>query len=139
MSGVQAGERIVVAGVHKLSSGEQVRVIDPAKPLAEPQSQRRPTQPRDDTPQSLRVGAAPPLAGRLPDRRADARRRAVSYFRLGRAEDPDFTFKAMVVRTLWPGATAHEVELQVTERIEKKLQEVPWVDVLRSQTRPASR
>ena len=59
----------------------------------------------------------------------------LSYFRLGRAEDPDFTFKAMVVRTLWPGATAHEVELQVSERIEKRLQEVPWVDVLRSQTR----
>jgi multidrug efflux pump subunit AcrB len=58
-----------------------------------------------------------------------------SYFKLGRAEDPDFTFKAMVVRTLWPGATAHEVEQQVTERIEKRLQEVPWVDVLRSQTR----
>ena len=38
-----------------------------------------------------------------------------SYFKLGRAEDPDFTFKVMVVRTLWPGATAPEVELQVTE------------------------
>ncbi|HNB68573.1 efflux RND transporter permease subunit [Accumulibacter sp.] len=59
----------------------------------------------------------------------------ISYLRLGRAEDPDFTFKAMVVRTLWPGATAHEVELQVTERIEKRLQDVPWVDVVRSQTR----
>ncbi len=58
-----------------------------------------------------------------------------SYFKLGRAEDPDFTFKAMVVRTLWPGATAHEVELQVTERIEKKLQEVPWVDVIRSNSK----
>ena len=58
-----------------------------------------------------------------------------SYFKLGRAEDPDFTFKVMVVRTLWPGATAHEVELQVSERIEKKLQEVPWVDVLRSNSR----
>ncbi|MCM8626937.1 efflux RND transporter permease subunit [Accumulibacter sp.] len=59
----------------------------------------------------------------------------LSYLRLGRAEDPDFTFKAMVVRTLWPGATAEELQLQVTERIEKRLQEVPWVDVLRSQTR----
>ncbi len=58
-----------------------------------------------------------------------------SYLKLGRAEDPDFTFKVMVVRTLWPGATAHEVELQVTERIEKKLQEVAWVDVLRSNSR----
>lgn len=60
---------------------------------------------------------------------------ALSYFQLGRAEDPDFTFKAMVVRTLWPGATAREVELQVTERIEKKLQETPWVDVIRSNSK----
>ena len=59
----------------------------------------------------------------------------LSYFKLGRAEDPDFTFKAMVVRTMWPGATAREVELQVTERIEKKLQEVPWVDVIRSSSK----
>ncbi len=57
---------------------------------------------------------------------------AFSYFSLGRAEDPDFTFKVMAVRTLWPGATALEVEQQLTERIEKKLQETPWVDVLRS-------
>src|SRR5574340_781862 len=60
----------------------------------------------------------------------------LSYFNLGRAEDPDFTFKVMVVRTLWPGATAREVELEVTERIEKKLQETPWVDVLRSASKP---
>ncbi len=60
----------------------------------------------------------------------------LSYFNLGRAEDPDFTFKVMVVRTLWPGATAQEVEREVTERIEKKLQETPWVDVLRSASKP---
>jgi multidrug efflux pump len=60
----------------------------------------------------------------------------LSYFKLGRAEDPDFTFKVMVVRTLWPGATAREVELQVTERIEKKLQEAPWIDVVRSSSKP---
>lgn len=59
----------------------------------------------------------------------------LSYFKLGRAEDPDFTFKAMVVRTLWPGATAREVEQLVTERIEKKLQEVPWADVIRSNSK----
>ncbi|MES2772496.1 MAG: efflux RND transporter permease subunit [Pseudomonadota bacterium] len=58
-----------------------------------------------------------------------------SYFKLGRAEDPNFTFKAMVVRTLWPGATAREVELQVSERIEKKLQETPWADVIRSNSK----
>ena len=59
-----------------------------------------------------------------------------SYFKLGRAEDPDFTFKVMVVRTLWPGATAEEVERELTERIEKKLEETPWVDVLRSASKP---
>ena len=60
----------------------------------------------------------------------------LSYLNLGRAEDPDFTFKVMVVRTLWPGATAQEVEQELTERIEKKLQETPWVDVLRSASKP---
>ncbi|MRD72281.1 AcrB/AcrD/AcrF family protein [Rhodocyclus tenuis] len=59
----------------------------------------------------------------------------LSYFKLGRAEDPDFTFKVMVVRTLWAGATASEVEQQITERIEKKLQETPWVDVMRSSSK----
>src|SRR5215813_4283666 len=43
-----------------------------------------------------------------------------SYTRLGEGEDPEFTFKVMVVRTLWPGATAREVEQQFTERLEKK-------------------
>jgi len=60
----------------------------------------------------------------------------ISYFQLGRAEDPDFTFKVMVVRTLWPGASAQQVEQQLTERIEKKLAETPWVDVLRTASKP---
>src|SRR3989338_2442279 len=60
----------------------------------------------------------------------------ISYFNLGRAEDPDFTFKVMVVRTLWPGATAQEVEQEVTERIEKKLQERVGVDTVRSASKP---
>lgn len=59
----------------------------------------------------------------------------MSYFKLGRAEDPDFTFKVMVIRTLWPGATAREVEQQITERIEKRLQDVPWADVVRSNSK----
>ncbi|MDD5175865.1 MAG: efflux RND transporter permease subunit [Sterolibacterium sp.] len=59
-----------------------------------------------------------------------------SYTHLGQSEDPPFTFKIMVVRTLWPGATAHEVEQQLTERIEKKLQETPRVDLLRSYSKP---
>ena len=59
----------------------------------------------------------------------------LAFLKLGRAEDPDFTFKVMVVRTLWPGATAREVETELTERIEKKLQETPYVDVLKSASR----
>jgi multidrug efflux pump len=60
----------------------------------------------------------------------------LSYFKLGRAEDPDFTFKVMVVRTLWQGASAEEVEHELTERIEKKLQETAWVDIVRSASKP---
>jgi multidrug efflux pump len=59
-----------------------------------------------------------------------------SYLRLGQAEDPDFSFKLMVVRTLWPGASADEVERQLTDRIEKKLQETPRLDFLRSYSKP---
>jgi len=60
----------------------------------------------------------------------------ISYLRLGRDEDPSFTYKVMVVRTLWPGASAAETESELTERMEKRLQEVPGVDVLKSVTRP---
>ncbi len=59
-----------------------------------------------------------------------------SYGKLGQSEDPPFTFKVMVLRTLWNGASAQETELQITQRLEKKLQEVPYVDVLRSYSKP---
>ncbi|AWV08459.1 efflux RND transporter permease subunit [Marilutibacter maris] len=58
-----------------------------------------------------------------------------SYLNLGRSEDPEFTFKAMVIRTLWPGATAEEVSTQVTERIEKKLMETGEYEFIRSYSR----
>ena len=60
----------------------------------------------------------------------------LAFLKLGRAEDPDFLFRVMVVRTLWPGANAQQVEQQLTERIEKKLAETPWVDVLRTASKP---
>lgn len=60
----------------------------------------------------------------------------LSYTKLGQSEDPPFTFKVMVVHTTWPGASAHEVELQITDKLEKKLQEVPYLDHLRSFSRP---
>ncbi|MGE5387026.1 MAG: efflux RND transporter permease subunit, partial [Betaproteobacteria bacterium] len=60
----------------------------------------------------------------------------VAYGQLGQAEDPPYTFKIMVIRTLWPGASARDVELQVTDKIEKKLQETPWIDRVTSFSRP---
>lgn len=59
-----------------------------------------------------------------------------SYFSLGQSEDPPFTFRIMVVRTMWPGATADEVDRLVTDRIENKLQELDALDYLRSYSRP---
>jgi multidrug efflux pump len=60
----------------------------------------------------------------------------LSYGRLAQSEDPPFTFKVMVIRTLWPGATARQVQEEVTDRIARKLQETPDVDFLRSYSRP---
>ncbi|PYY67712.1 multidrug transporter AcrB [Pseudomonas jessenii] len=61
---------------------------------------------------------------------------AISYTKLGQSEDPPFTFKAMVIRTNWPGATAEEVSRQVTERIEKKLMETGEYERIMSFSRP---
>ncbi len=61
---------------------------------------------------------------------------AVSYFQLGQDEDPPFTFRAMVVRTYWPGATAQQVAEQVTDKLERTLQEVPYADKIRSYSKP---
>jgi multidrug efflux pump subunit AcrB len=57
-----------------------------------------------------------------------------AYNRLGRNEDPNFTIKTMVVQAGWPGATVEETIKQVTDRIEKKLQETPGLDYIRSYT-----
>ena len=59
---------------------------------------------------------------------------ALTFIKLGRAEDPVFTIRTMVVQALWPGATLNDTLLQVTERLERTLQEAPNVDVLRSFT-----
>jgi multidrug efflux pump subunit AcrB len=59
-----------------------------------------------------------------------------SYLRLGRSEDPPFTFKAMIVQAQWPGATIDDTLQQLTDRLEKKLQETPNLDHIRSYTTP---
>ena len=57
---------------------------------------------------------------------------AAAYFQLGQDEDPPFTFRAMAIRVFWPGATAQQVAEQVTDKLEKGLQEVPYADRIRS-------
>jgi len=59
-----------------------------------------------------------------------------AYYQLGQDEDPPFTFRAMVVQAFWPGATAQQMAEQVTDKIEKTLQEVPYSDIIRSYTKP---
>ena len=59
-----------------------------------------------------------------------------AYFQLGQDEDPPFTFRAMVVRTYWPGATAQQVAEQVTDKLERTLQETPYADKIRSYSKP---
>ena len=61
---------------------------------------------------------------------------AWSYLQLGQSEDPPFTFRAMVVRTAWPGATAADVSRQVTERIEKAVMSTGRYEFVRSYSRP---
>jgi multidrug efflux pump subunit AcrB len=60
----------------------------------------------------------------------------LSYSKLGQDEDPPFTFRAMVVRAFWPGATALQMADQVTDKLEKKLQETPYIDKIRSYSKP---
>ena len=60
----------------------------------------------------------------------------LAYFQLGQDEDPPFTFRIMVVRAIWPGATAQQMAEQVTDKIERTLQEVPNADRIRSFSKP---
>jgi multidrug efflux pump subunit AcrB len=59
-----------------------------------------------------------------------------AYFQLGQDEDPPFTFRAMVIRAYWPGASAQQIAEQVTDKLERTLQEVPFADKIRSYTKP---
>jgi len=60
----------------------------------------------------------------------------LSYQQLGQDEDPPFTFRAMVVRAIWPGATAVQMAEQVTDKLERKLQETPYINKIRSYSKP---
>jgi len=60
----------------------------------------------------------------------------IAFFKLGRAEDPAFTIKVMTIINVWPGATAQEMQDQVAEKLEKRLQELRWYDRTETYTRP---
>ena len=60
----------------------------------------------------------------------------LSFFELGRAEDPPFTVKQMTIISAWPGATAQEMQDQVAEPLEKRMQELKWYDRSETYTRP---
>ena len=61
----------------------------------------------------------------------------LSYRSLGRAEDPSFTIKVVVVSAIWPGASAAEMQAQVSDPIEKKLQELPYFDKVTTYSKPS--
>src|SRR6187551_3691031 len=60
----------------------------------------------------------------------------MSFAKLGQDEDPPFTFRAMVVSAKWPGATSLQMADQVTDKLEKTLQETPYIDSIRSFSKP---
>lgn len=59
-----------------------------------------------------------------------------AYLNLGQMEDPEFTVKVMIIKVYWPGATAREIEQQVTDKLEEKLEETPHLDFIRSYSKP---
>ena len=61
-----------------------------------------------------------------------------SYVKLGRMEDPSFTIREMMVTAAWPGASAEEMELQVTDKLESKITDLPGIDFIKSTTRSGS-
>jgi hypothetical protein len=127
--GVKPGEKIVALGAHLLHEGEVVRLAEQRHAARRrTRHERKPLQP---------VSAGRPRAFRhaVSDRSGDDCR-YLRLFGLGRAEDPPFTVKQMTVIAVWPGATAQEMQDQVAEPLEKRLQELKWYDRTETYTRP---
>ena len=125
-SGLAKGDIVISAGVNTLREGQKVRLADAAPresnmPMKTLNLSRWAIEHKSLVVYFMLVIA---LAGLL------------EYGSLGREEDPPFTIKTMVVKTLWPGATTLETVKQVTDRIEKKLEELPNLDYLKSYTKP---
>ena len=125
-SGLAKGDIVVTAGINTLREGQKVRLADAAAGGSDRQMKNFNLSRWALDHKSLVVYLmlVIALAGIL------------NYRKLGREEDPPFTIKTMVVKTLWPGATTLETVKQVTDRIEKKLEELPNLDYLKSYTKP---
>ena len=120
--GLDTGDVVVTAGVQALRPGQKVRLLglELMKPL---NLSEWALNHRSLVAYLMIVAVA---AGVL------------SYFRLGRDEDPSFVIKTMVVKAVWPGATTEDTLNQVTERLERTLEETPHLDFLRSFTTSGS-
>ena len=124
-AGIQDGDSVVTLGVQKLVAGAQVRAD--RNPVDQPAARDDPRNKGERTVKRFNLSewaiTHQPLVLFMILVLAAAG--AYSYFNLGRAEDPSFTIKTMVVNVAWPGATATEMQTQVADKIEKKLQELP--------------
>ena len=117
--GLTAGARIVTAGIHSLKQGQQVRIEQDYEPMKSFNLSDWALGHRSLVWYFMLAFMAAGL---------------FSYLQLGREEDPAFTIKTMVIQAQWPGASAEEITRQVTDRIEKKLEELESLDYTKSVT-----
>ena len=118
-AGLQAGTRIVTAGIHSLKQGQRVRIDQELHAMSSFNLSDWALRHRSLVWYFMLAFMAAGL---------------YSYLQLGRQEDPDFTIKTMVIQAQWPGASPQEMTRQVTDRIEKKLEELESLDYTKSIT-----
>ncbi len=145
-SGLAPGMLVVAAGVHVLSPGQKVSIYRDKSAAGGAGGRLRPLRAAAmSAQQNADTGKAGFNLSKWALEHAALTRYLMlvlmllgfaSYFQLGQDEDPPFTFRAMVVRTYWPGATAQQVAEQVTDKLERTLQEAPYADKIRSYSKP---
>ena len=132
---LKAGDRVVALGAHLLHEGEHVRLAASAPPRTRGRQRRG----RAMSAFNLSALAVRERSVTLFLLLAISIAGVVAFLTLGRAEDPAFTIKQMTVVTVWPGATAKEMEELVAEQLEKRMQELRWYDRTETFTRPGWR
>ena len=138
--GLSAGEKVVTAGVNSLAEGQPVKPETEGKSGVNLAGRKPAGEDRDGEQVMTRFN----LSEWAVNNKAIvvflmllcAVAGVGAYERLGRQEDPDFSVQTMVVQVAWPGATALDTLKQVTDRLEKKLEETPRLDYIKSYTKP---